>query len=84
MEFLANRLEPHESGSAITAQPTQDASRPRVAKTIQVSLGQSYKRIGAVFLTAPMVVNEEVSAQWLFDRHGRLIDVVVEKQARVY
>jgi hypothetical protein len=84
MEFIAKRLEPHESGSAITAQPTQDASRPRVAKTIRVFLGQYYQHIGAVFLTAPMVVHEEVSAQWLFDQQGRLIDVVVEKQARVY
>jgi len=84
MEFIAKRLEPRESGSAITVQPTQDASRPRVAKTMRVFLGQYYQHIGAVFLTAPMVVREQVSAEWLFDRQGRLIDVVVERQAGVY
>jgi len=47
-------------------------------------LGQYYKRVGTVFLTAPMVVHEDVNAQWLFDRNGRLIDIVVDKQTRVY
>jgi len=84
MEFIAKRLEPHESSSAITAQPTQDAARPRVAKTINVFLGQYYQHLGAIFLTAPMVVHEEVSVQWLFDRRDRLIDVAVQKQAGVY
>ena len=84
MEFIAKRLEPHESGSAITAQRTQDASQPLVAKTIQVDLDQYYKHLGAVFLTAPMVVHEDVSVQWLFDRQDRLIDVAVQKQGRVY
>jgi len=31
-----------------------------------------------------MVVHEDVSALWLFDPNGRLIDIAVEKQARVY
>ena len=65
-------------GSSIT-----DASRARVVKTI-LYLGHYYKHLGAVFLTAPMVVHEDVSAQWLFDRHGRLIDIMADKQARVY
>jgi hypothetical protein len=37
-----------------------------------------------MFLTAPMVVHEDVSAQWLFDHRDRLIDIVVDKQAGVY
>jgi hypothetical protein len=31
-----------------------------------------------------MVVHEDVSALWLFDRHRRLVDIVVEKQTGVY
>jgi hypothetical protein len=31
-----------------------------------------------------MVVRERVSAQWWFDRHGRLIDIAVDQQASVY
>ena len=42
------------------------------------------KDLGAVFLTAPMVVHEDVSARWLFDHHRRLIDIVVDKQTGVY
>lgn len=83
--FISNRLQPTGSGLAkIIVEPASIASQPRVAKTIHVYLGQYYKHLGAVFLTAPMVVHEEVSAQWLFDRNGRLIDIVVDKRAGVY
>jgi hypothetical protein len=83
--FISKRLERSGSGRAtISVQPAGIPSQPLVAKTIHVYLGQYYKHLGALFLTAPMVVHENVSAQWLFDRNGRLIDVVVDKQARVY
>jgi hypothetical protein len=83
--FISNRLQRTRSGvTKISVERTNIASQPRVAKTIHIYLGQYYKHLGAVFLTAPMVVHEDVSAQWLFDRHSRLIDIVVEKQARVY
>jgi hypothetical protein len=83
--FISNRLQRTGSSLArITVEPASIASQPRAAKTIHVYLGHYYKHLGAVFLTAPMVVHESVSARWLFDRHSRLIDIVVEKQARVY
>jgi hypothetical protein len=31
-----------------------------------------------------MVVHEDVAARWLFDRRGRLIDIVVDKHTGVY
>jgi hypothetical protein len=68
----------------ISVEPDNIPSQPRVAKSIRVYLGQYYKHLGAVFLTAPMVVHEDVSACWLFDSHHRLIDIVVDKQAGVY
>lgn len=85
ISFISNRLQRTRSGVAkISVEPANLASQPRVAKTIHVYLGQYYKHLGAVFLTAPMVVHEEVSAGWLFDRDGRLIDIVVDKQTGVY
>jgi hypothetical protein len=85
MSFISNRLQRSRSGvTEITVEPANISSQPRVAKTIRVYLGQYYKHLGAVFLTAPMVVNEDVNARWLFDRHRRLIDIVVDKQTGVY
>lgn len=83
--FISKRLERAGSGPVkITAKPASIPSQPLVAKSIHVDLGHYYKHLGAVFLTAPMVVHEDVSAHWLFDRQDRLIDVVVRKQRRVY
>jgi hypothetical protein len=85
VSFISNRLQRSRSGVAkISVEPANIPSQPRVAKTIHVYLGQYYKHLGAVFLTAPMVVHEDVSARWLFGRHGRLIDIVVDKQSGVY
>lgn len=80
--FISKRLQRPGDVSAVTVQP--DASKPRAAKTIRVNLGEYYKHLGAVFLTAPMVVHKEVSAQWWFDRHDRLIDISVDKRTSVY
>jgi hypothetical protein len=84
VEFISKQLEGFRDVSEITARSARDASQPRAAKTIRVYLGQYYKYLGAVFLTAPMIVHEEVSAQWWFDRHDRLIDIVVDKPTGVY
>lgn len=84
MDFISNQLEVTGSILDIRVQPAKASSPSRGTKTIRVYLGQYYKRLGTVFLTAPMVVHEDVNAQWLFDRHGRLLDIVVVKQARVY
>jgi hypothetical protein len=83
-DFISNQLEVTGSILDIRVQPTKAPSPSRGRKTIRVYLGQYYKRLGAFFLTAPMVVHEDVNAQWLFDRQGRLVDIVVDKQARVY
>jgi hypothetical protein len=82
--FISKQLTVPGSGSTETVQAVADPSRPRAAKAIRVYLGHYYKNLGSIFLTAPMVVRERVSAQWWFDRHGRLIDIAVDKQASVY
>jgi hypothetical protein len=85
VRFISKRLQNTRSGEAkITVEPDNIPSHPRVAETIHAYLGQYYKHLGAVFLTAPMVVHEDISARWLFDRHRRLIDIVVDKQTGVY
>lgn len=85
ISFISNRLQRTRSGVAkISVEPANIPSQPRVASAIHVYLGQYYKHLGAVFLTAPMVVHEEVSARWLFDRDRRLIDIVVDKETGVY
>ena len=85
ISFISNRLQRTRSGVAkISVEPANIPSQPRVASAIHVYLGQYYKHLGAVFLTAPMVVHEDVSARWLFDRDRRLIDIVVDKETGVY
>jgi len=83
VDFISNQLEITGGILDIRIQPAKAAAL-RGTKAIRVNLGQYYKRLGTVFLTAPMVVHEDVNAQWLFDGHSRLIEIVVEKQARVY
>lgn len=82
--FISKRLATSGSISAIRVEPANAALPPGAITRIRVSLGQYYKRLGAVFLTAPMIVHEDVSALWLFDLDGRLVDIVVDKQGRVY
>jgi hypothetical protein len=82
--FISTQLAVPGSGSPETVPAVSDPSRPRAAKAIRVYLGHYYKHLGSIFLTAPMVVHERVSAQWWFDRHGRLIDIAVDQQASVY
>jgi len=84
MDFISKQLALPAAVSATTAQPANNTPQHRVAKTIDVHLGDYYKHLGAVFLTAPMIVHEHVSAQWSFDRQNRLSDIAVHKQARVY
>jgi hypothetical protein len=77
-----NALPKVENGPATG--PAAEGSRRRGAKTIRVYLGQYYDHPEVVFLTAPMIMRKEVSAQWAFDEHDRLIDVFVDKESRVY
>ena len=50
----------------------------------RVFLGQYYDHPEIIFLTAPMLMQKEVSAQWAFDEHDRLIEIFVDKATEVY
>ena len=89
LKFVAAQLVP--SGSALpkiengpATGPAADGSRRRGVKTIRVYLGQYYDHPEVVFLTAPMIMRKEVTAQWAFDERDRLVDVFVDKETGVY
>jgi len=54
------------------------------AKYIRVELGHYFANSGAIFLTAPMMQQKQVTALWTFDDHDRLLDVHVGKAVKTY
>jgi hypothetical protein len=84
IDFISKQLQRAGGTSSVTVKPVKDASQPGAAKTIRVYLGQYYDHPEVVFLSAPLMMQKEVTAQWLFDSHDRLIDVAIEKQDELY
>lgn len=82
--FISKQLQLVEHRSPVAVQPVSDVSQPRATSRIRIRLGDYYKNLGAIFLSAPMVVHEEVHAQWWFDREGRLLEISVDKKGDVY
>ena len=82
--FISKQLQPDGGGSPVAVATVKDNSQPRVAKAIRVYLGQYYNHPEVVFLSAPLMVQREVTALWLFDSHDRLIDLRVDKQNGLY
>jgi hypothetical protein len=64
--------------------PAAEESGKRGVKRIHVYLGQYYDHQEVVFLSAPLMMQKEVSAQWAFDQHDRLIEIFVDKKTGVY
>jgi hypothetical protein len=89
LEFVSKQLE--RSGDAAIAVENQPAmgpaaeeSRQRGVKRIRVYLGQYYDHPEVVFLTAPLMMQKEVSAQWSFDQHDHLLEIFVDKTNELY
>jgi hypothetical protein len=82
VKFISTQL--RHSGDISKAQRAPTPSRPHAVKTIDLNLGEYYQHLGAVFLTAPMIVRREVDAQWWFNRDDQLIDSSVNKRTSVY
>jgi hypothetical protein len=80
----------HAGDAPITIQnepataPAAEESTKRGVKRIHVYLGQYYDHPEVVFLSAPLMVQKEVSAQWAFDQHDRLIQIFVDKKTGLY
>jgi hypothetical protein len=89
LKFVATELK--RSGSALpkiengpATGPAAKGSRLCGVKKIRVYLGQYYDHPEIIFLTAPMLTQKEVSAQWAFDEHDRLLEIFVDKATKVY
>lgn len=89
LEFVSKQLQ--RAGDAPVAVENQPATKPAAGesgrhevKRIRVYLGQYYNHPEVVFLSAPLMMQKEVSAQWTFDRHDRLIDILVDKKSGLY
>ena len=89
LAFIKNRLlqkddalpllENHPAVGATAGQ-----SNRRGTKSIQLELGRYLAHPEVIFLAAPIMMEEEVTAQWAFDAHDRLIEIFVDKKSALY
>jgi hypothetical protein len=89
LKFIAMRLErsgdpPLKIDNEPATGRAAEGSHERGVRTIHVYLGEYYRHPGAVFLSAPLIMRRQVSAQWAFDERDRLIDIFVDKRTGVY
>jgi len=56
----------------------------RGVKSIRLELGRYLAHVEIIFLTAPVMEEREVIAQWAFDRNDRLIEIFVDKKSALY
>ena len=84
LDFISKQLQEDKGTSPVTVERVKDGSEPRAVKSVRAYLGQYYDHPEVVFLSAPLLMQKEVTAQWLFDSHDRLINVVVEKKNGIY
>lgn len=84
INFVSKQLQRGGESLPVTVETVKDASQPRVAKAIRVYLGQYYDHPEVVFLSAPLMMQREVTARWLFDSHDRLMDLAVDKVNGLY
>jgi hypothetical protein len=59
-------------------------SPKRGVKSIRLYLGHYLDHPETFFLSAPVLMQKEVTAQWAFDDRNRLIEIFVDKEAGVY
>jgi hypothetical protein len=89
LAFIKNRLlrkddvPPRLENHSAIGETAEQSSR-RGTKSIQLELGRYLTHPEVIFLTAPIVMEKEVTAQWAFDQHDRLIEIFVDKQAALY
>ena len=84
LDFISKQVQQNGGASPVTVEPVKDGSESHAAKSVRAYLGQYYEHPEVVFLSAPLLMQKEVTARWLFDSHDRLIKVVVEKKNGIY
>jgi len=53
-------------------------------KSIQLHVGDYFYNPAVIFLSAPMILRKEVTADWAFDKDDRLIEIFVDKKTVTY
>lgn len=53
-------------------------------KSIHLHLGDYLYNPAVIFLSAPMLLQEEVTVDWAFDKDDRLIEIFVDKKTVTY
>ncbi len=89
LDFVSKQLQRNENAPVgLTDKPADGEAaehlKQRGVKTIRVHLGQYYDHPEVVFLSAPMMMQREVNAQWAFDKHNRLVEIFVDKRTGIY
>jgi hypothetical protein len=84
LDFISKQVQQNGGASPVTVEPVKDGSEPRAIKSVRAYLGQYYDHPEVFFLSAPLLMQKQETAQWLFDSHDRLINVVVEKKNGLY
>ncbi len=72
-------VEPHGA----TGEAAAKSARKGV-KSIRVRLGGYIDNPATIFLTAPLLTEKEVIAEWAFDGEDKLIEVFVDKTSATY
>lgn len=87
IEFISRHLQHNQNASVTVADgspPVTAELKQRGTKFIRVYLGQYYDHPEVVFLAAPVLMQKEVRAIWIFDQQNRLIDIFVDKTIGTY
>lgn len=64
--------------------PSAENSARRGVKSVRLYLGHYLDHPEIFFLSAPVLIQKEVTAQWAFDERNRLIEIFVDKDAGVF
>ena len=75
----AAKIQPHGAEGELAAN-----SPNKGVKSLQISLGAYIENPGTIFLTAPLLNEKTVTAQWAFDKNNRLVEIFVDKTTTTY
>jgi hypothetical protein len=72
-------LESHPVQSEAAADSTK-----RGVKSIHLRLGNYMYNPAVIFLSAPMLLEKEVTVDWAFNKDDRLIEIFIDKRTVIY
>jgi hypothetical protein len=89
LAFIKGRLlRPDDAMPALENHPAigdaTEKAGARGVKSIRLELGRYLAHAEIIFLTAPVLEEREVIAQWAFDRNDQLIQIFVDKKSALY